>query len=91
MGKMSLLVGAGVGYVLGTRAGRGQYDRMVAEAQKLWRDPRVQRAAEQAQHTADDLGRRAEEKVKESVDERSGGDPSERTTTGGTTTGELHG
>lgn len=88
MGKISLLIGAGIGYVLGTRAGRGQYDRMVAEAGKLRRDPRVQRTAQHAQDTAGDLGRKAEEKVKEKVDERSGG-PSQRTTTGGTTTGEA--
>ncbi len=99
MGKMSLLIGAGVGYVLGTRAGRGQYDRMVAEARKLWRDPRVQRTAQQAQDQASDLGRRAEEQINDTMGGRSadgtagsvstGPSGTGPTTPGGTSTGST--
>ena len=42
-GKILLLVGVGIGYVLGTRAGREQYDKMKAAVDKFWHDPRVQK------------------------------------------------
>ncbi|NYF96716.1 YtxH domain-containing protein [Janibacter cremeus] len=71
MRKMSLLVGAGIGYVLGTRAGREKYDRMAAQVQRLRRDPRVKDKAQQARRAADDLGHKAGEKVTEAV-ERTG-------------------
>jgi hypothetical protein len=41
--KAAFVVGAGFGYVLGTRAGRGQYDRMKAVASAVWTHPLVQR------------------------------------------------
>lgn len=48
-GKILLVVGLGIGYVLGTRAGREQYDKMKATAQKFWNDPRVQKQVDNAQ------------------------------------------
>ena len=42
-GKILLVVGLGVGYVLGARAGRGRYDEIVAKVQGIWNDPRVQK------------------------------------------------
>ncbi len=53
-GKILLVVGLGVGYVLGTRAGRERYDAMVAQARKLWNDPRVQKQVKQAEAFAKD-------------------------------------
>lgn len=47
--KILLVVGLGIGYVLGTRAGREKYDEMKAIAQKLWNDPRVQKRVDEAQ------------------------------------------
>jgi hypothetical protein len=44
-GKILFMVGLGVGYVLGTRAGREKYDELVARVQKVWNDPRVQKQA----------------------------------------------
>lgn len=35
-GKVGLVVGLGVGYVLGTRAGRRRYEQIKAGAQKVW-------------------------------------------------------
>mgnify|MGYP006947046160 CR=1 FL=1 len=98
MGKISLLVGGGIGYVLGTRAGRQQYDKIAAGAQRLWRDPRVQQKAQHAQETASDLGQKAGDKVNAKIEERTGTSPSKdsgdtstpsgTTTTGGTVTGQ---
>jgi hypothetical protein len=48
-GKILLVVGLGVGYVLGTRAGREKYDQMKAAALKFWNDPRVQKRVDDAQ------------------------------------------
>ena len=48
-GKILLVVGVGIGYVLGTRAGREQYDKMKAAVEKLWNDPRVQKQVDNAQ------------------------------------------
>ena len=39
-GKLTLLLGFGAGYVLGTRSGRARYEQMSATAQRLWHDPR---------------------------------------------------
>lgn len=35
-GKLGLVIGLGVGYVLGTRAGRERYEQIKAGAQRLW-------------------------------------------------------
>lgn len=44
-GKLMFITGVGVGYVLGTRAGREKFDRMVLQARKVWESPTVQEAA----------------------------------------------
>jgi len=44
-GKVMFVTGLGAGYVLGTRAGREKFDRMVAQARKFWESPTVQEAA----------------------------------------------
>ena len=48
-GKILLVVGLAVGYVLGTRAGREKYEEIKKSANKLWNDPRVQRQVGQAE------------------------------------------
>jgi hypothetical protein len=48
-GKILLLAGVAVGYVLGTRAGREKYNELVATANKFWNDPRVQERVEQVE------------------------------------------
>jgi hypothetical protein len=48
-GKILLVVGFGVGYLLGTRAGRERYEQIKTAAAKLWNDPRVQRTVDQAE------------------------------------------
>jgi hypothetical protein len=44
-GKLIFITGVGVGYVLGTRAGREKFDQMVGQARKFWESPTVQEAA----------------------------------------------
>lgn len=53
-GKILLVVGLGVGYVLGSRAGRGRYDEIVARAQQFWNDPRVKTQVSNAQEFVKD-------------------------------------
>jgi hypothetical protein len=43
-GKLWFIGGLAVGYVLGTRAGREQYDQIVENARKLWEHPTVREA-----------------------------------------------
>ena len=40
-GKLVLLVGVGIGYVLGARAGRERYEDIKRAACRFWNDPRV--------------------------------------------------
>jgi hypothetical protein len=48
-GKILFVVGLGVGYVLGTRAGREKYDQMKAAVDRFWSDPRVKQRVDDAQ------------------------------------------
>jgi hypothetical protein len=48
-GKILLLAGVAVGYVLGARAGREKYNELVSTANKFWNDPRVQERVEQVE------------------------------------------
>lgn len=48
MKKLLLLLAGGVGYVLGTRAGRERYDQLKTATDKVRNDPRVQQRAQQA-------------------------------------------
>jgi hypothetical protein len=66
-GKLSLLVGFGVGYVLGARSGRQRYDQIAGKAQQVWRDPRVQEKAGQAQQVVQQKAGQAGQVVKEKV------------------------
>jgi hypothetical protein len=50
-GKILLVVGFGIGYVLGTRAGREKYEKIKATAAKLWNDPRIT----EQRHNAEDF------------------------------------
>ncbi|HXR44179.1 MAG TPA: YtxH domain-containing protein [Pseudolysinimonas sp.] len=42
-GKILFVAGLGIGYVLGTRAGRERYEQLKEQAARLWNDPRVQK------------------------------------------------
>lgn len=67
--KLLLLVGTGIGYVLGTRAGREKYDALVDQAQSLWGDPRVQDAVTTAKSSTGSAFSQAQDQVKDKVAE----------------------
>ena len=48
-GKILFLAGLGVGYVLGTRAGRERYEQIKAAAANLWNAPAVQKQVDNVQ------------------------------------------
>jgi hypothetical protein len=45
---VGLVIGLGVGYVLGTRAGRERYEQIKAQAEKVWSLPPVQKQVDKA-------------------------------------------
>ncbi len=51
-GRVALLAGTAIGYVLGTRAGRERYEQIKAGAQRIRSNPKVQAKAAQAQDYA---------------------------------------
>lgn len=69
MKKITLLAAVGVGYVLGTRAGRGRYEQIKQQAEKVWSNDSVQATVDKAQdtakHTASDVGHRVAETAKD--------------------------
>jgi len=77
MSKIVVLAAAAAGYVLGTRAGREQYEQIKSQAEGLWRDQRVQEktaqvtdlakgTAAQAKGQLADVGKQATDKVRSS-------------------------
>ena len=63
MKKLLLLISGGIGYVLGSRAGRERYEQIVGVAAKVKNDPRVQDAAQQAADTAKEKAPVVKDKV----------------------------
>lgn len=63
MKKLMLLVAGGVGYVLGTRAGRERYEQIKKAATRVKEDPRVQEKAHQAADLAKDKAPLVKDKV----------------------------
>ena len=62
-GKISLLAGGAIGYVLGTRAGRERYEQIRSQAQSFWNNPKVQEKASQAQDLAKEKAPVVKDKV----------------------------
>ena len=63
MKKLTLLIAAGIGYVLGTRAGRERYEQIKKAATRVKDDPRVQEKATQAADLAKEKAPIVKDKV----------------------------
>jgi len=63
MKKLTLLIAAGVGYVLGTRAGRERYEQIKRTFLNVKDDPRVQSAAATVAETAKEQAPVVKDKV----------------------------
>ena len=78
--KTGILIGVGIGYVLGTRAGRERYEQIRANASKLRRFPIVARPLDAAGQKMSDIvragGEQVTDKVADAVKERLFGTPS---------------
>ena len=66
---MTFLLGAAVGYVAGSAAGRERYEQIKSTASTIMQDPRVQSAADKAtesgKHLAEAAGSAAADKAKD--------------------------
>ena len=69
MKKFIFLAGLGIGFVIGSRAGRGPYESLERTARQVADDPEVQRRAAQAKDTATKVAQDTAESVKEKAPE----------------------
>src|SRR5699024_7135217 len=69
MKKFIFLAGLAVGFVLGSRMGRGPYESLERTARQVADDPQVQRRAAQARETAGRVAQDAAETAKEKAPE----------------------
>ena len=81
IGRLGLAVGAAVGYVLGSKAGRERYDQIVGAAKQLGERPEVKRIVEQAPGAIDAKVGQVAEKAADKV-----GQARERVAPGGSDT-----
>lgn len=83
--KAGILIGVGIGYVLGTRAGRERYEQIRAGASRLRRFPVVARPLDAAGQKMSDIvragGEQVTDKVADAVKERLFGAPASPTAT----------
>jgi hypothetical protein len=61
--KATFVMGFGVGYVLGSKAGRARYEQLSRLAAAVWRQPAVQGATNSVSHQASSLLGTAKSKV----------------------------
>ena len=65
--KVLILAAGGAGYVLGARAGRGRYEQIRTQAEKVWSNPQVQQVASDAQDLAAEKAPVVKETVKDAA------------------------
>ena len=82
--KTGILIGVGIGYVLGARAGRERYEQIRAGASKVRRFPIVARPLDAAGQKVSDIvragGEQVTDKVADAVKERLFGAPAQSAT-----------
>ena len=86
MKKLLILVAGGIGYVLGTKAGRERYEQMRSTFNKVKDDPRVQEKAHQAADLAKEKAPVVKEKLSEAADK---GAAKVRSSNGGSSSSET--
>lgn len=90
-GKILFVAGLGLGYLLGTRAGREKYDELKAAALKVWNDPRVQKQVDAVEDFVKDKAPEVAEFVSDGaktiVDKVSGKSPAKKAATTRSATG----
>jgi hypothetical protein len=81
-GKILFVAGLGLGYVLGTRAGREKYEELRTAALKVWNDPRVQKQVDNVEEfvkdKAPDVAEFVSDNAKKVVAQVSGKKPAAR-------------
>ena len=65
--KAAFVLGGAVGYVLGTRAGREQFEKIRSTARGVWENPRVQGTVSDVEHRASGFVRDVAPEIKEKV------------------------
>lgn len=81
--KAAFIVGTGLGYVLGTRAGRQRFEKLKGWTRTVWENPRVQARVTELEGKAVDLARsegaalkgRVTENLRSAVSSARGGAP----------------
>jgi hypothetical protein len=71
MKRIALVIGGIVGFLLGSYAGRGPYDRLKARARQLRGRPEVQRVADQVTESAGQLSEAATATASKAADRAS--------------------
>jgi hypothetical protein len=89
-GKLGMLVGAAIGYVLGAKAGRERYEQMTASARQVLDHPQVKRVIDSAPGNlgarVEQVANKAADKVQEAGDKVAAGGSGTTGATSGTTT-----
>jgi hypothetical protein len=65
--KAAFIVGTGLGYVLGARAGRQRFEKIAALSRRAWQDPRVQATVSDLEAKAADLAKSEAAALKDKV------------------------
>ncbi|GAA4508926.1 hypothetical protein [Brevibacterium yomogidense] len=71
--RLILLAGVGVGFVLGSYSGRASYEKLRAQVDQLWSDPRVQEQFEKAGETVREKAPEVAQAVKDKAPEVAAG------------------
>jgi hypothetical protein len=65
--KAAFIVGTGLGYVLGARAGRQRFEKIATLSRRAWQDPRVQATVSDLEAKAADLAKTEAAALKDKV------------------------
>ncbi|GAA3861490.1 hypothetical protein GCM10022381_02280 [Leifsonia kafniensis] len=67
-GKILFVAGVATGFMLGSKAGRQAYERIMTRAKQTWEDPAVQKTVSQVGQLAQDAASVAHTKMSEAMD-----------------------